>query len=74
MSIQKLTLKRHEGLENWFVLTFLIRNAVVGTTIIEMVCSEEMLRAMFLGLQNALGEKPDYSNLPENLQKFMKDK
>lgn len=74
MTINKLDIEELKDLKGWFKLTFKSYKNHVGDTSIEMLVSEEALRMMRHQIGKALGEKPDYSDFPENLRNFMEDR
>jgi hypothetical protein len=57
----------------WYRLTFTSMKSFVGETKLELLCNADTLRRIQHESGKALGEKPDYSNLPDNLRKFMED-
>jgi hypothetical protein len=61
-----------KGKKDFYLLT-LIREEIGQQTKIEVVCSSDTLRWIKNECRKALGEKPDYSDLPDNLRKFMED-
>jgi hypothetical protein len=71
VTVGNVTVKPLKDLKNWFKLTFESQKNGIGATTTEMLASEETLRAIRNQIGKALGEKPDYSNLPENLRGFM---
>lgn len=74
MTISHMTIEELRDLKGWFKLTFKSQKNGVGESSIEMLVSEEALRMIRQQITRALGEKPDYSDLPENLRKFMEDR
>jgi hypothetical protein len=74
MTISSFKVEEMRELKNWFKLTFKSEKNGVGDTSIEMLVSAEALRFMMIEIARALGEKPDYSKLPDKLRKFMEDR
>jgi len=74
MTISKFTIKPVESLKNWHKLIFTSRRDGIGETTTEMLVSDESLRMIRNQISVALGDTPDYSQLPEDLQKFMEDR
>lgn len=44
MTVATVTIKPHENLENWHIVTFTSRKDPIGQTTVEMLMSEETLR------------------------------
>ena len=74
MTISHFKIEELRDLKGWFKLTFKSQKNHVGSSSIEMLVSEEALRFIVIEMRRALGEKPDYSKLPDNLKKFMEDR
>jgi hypothetical protein len=59
--------------EGWYLVTITSTKAAwgLGQTKIELIVNESTLGMLRNQIAKILGEKPDYSNLPEKLKRFM---
>lgn len=74
MTVSHVTIEALKDLTAWYRLTFVSQKNGVGHTKTEFLLSEEALRMIRNQINQAIGEPPDYSNLPENLKNFMEDR
>ena len=74
MTINFFKIEELRDVKGWFKLTFKSNGKGDQQTTQEMIVSEEALRFIRHSIARALGEQPDYRDLPDNLREFMEDR